>query len=48
MRRLLCGVLYWYIWTVLIPRWRNYRLEEQMDVLEDGTSITRIVKVQAE
>lgn len=48
MHRLLGGVLYWYIWTVVIPRWRNYRLEEQTDVLEDGTSITQLVKVQAE
>ena len=48
MRRLLCGVIYWYLWTVAIPRWRNYRLEEQTDVLEDGTTITQLVKVHTE
>lgn len=48
MGRLLCGVVYWYLWTVLVPRWRHYRLEEQTDVLADGTSITQLVKVKAE
>ena len=42
--RLVGAVIYWYIWTVAIPRWRGYRLEEEFDVLEDGTSITRLVK----
>ncbi|KAL2825085.1 amino acid permease-domain-containing protein [Aspergillus cavernicola] len=23
------GVLYWYVWTVLLPRWGGYRLEEE-------------------
>ncbi|KAF2645884.1 hypothetical protein P280DRAFT_442836 [Massarina eburnea CBS 473.64] len=23
------GLLYWYIWTILIPRWKGYRLEEE-------------------
>ena len=48
MHRLLCGVVYWYVWTVLIPRRQNYRLEEQTDVLKDGTTITRLVKVHTE
>ncbi|GIK01907.1 hypothetical protein Aspvir_005948 [Aspergillus viridinutans] len=34
----LFGVIYWYIWTVLLPRWGGYRLEEEVDVLDDGTS----------
>lgn len=48
MHRILCGVLYWYMWTVVIPRWGNYSLEEETAVLKDGTSITRLVKVHAE
>lgn len=40
---LLFGVIYWYIWTVLLPRWGGYRLEEEVDVLDDGTSITKLV-----
>ena len=47
MRRWIGGVIYWYLWTVLIPRLGGYRLEEQVDVLDDGTSITKLVKVKA-
>ncbi|UZP38412.1 hypothetical protein NXS19_006228 [Fusarium pseudograminearum] len=39
---LVAGVLYWYVWTVGIPHWRGTRLEEQTDVLDDGTTITRL------
>ena len=46
MRRLVCGVIYWYLWTVLIPRLRGYRLEEEGDMLQDGTSVTTLVKVK--
>ncbi|KAH7081787.1 amino acid permease-domain-containing protein [Paraphoma chrysanthemicola] len=31
------GLLYWCIWTKLIPAWQGYRLEEETDVLNDGT-----------
>lgn len=44
--RILFAVVYWYLWTVAIPRWRGYRLEEEVDVLEDGTSITKLIKVK--
>ncbi|EAW21048.1 putative methionine permease [Aspergillus fischeri NRRL 181] len=40
---LLFGVVYWYVWTVLLPRWGGYRLEEEVNVLNDGTSITKLV-----
>ena len=46
VRRIIVGVIYWYLWTVLIPRLRGYRLEEEADVLQDGTSVTRLVKVK--
>ncbi|KAF2733660.1 hypothetical protein EJ04DRAFT_494853 [Polyplosphaeria fusca] len=32
------GLLYWYVWTKLIPRWKGYTLEEETSVLEDGTT----------
>ncbi|KAF7596215.1 hypothetical protein BBP40_002747 [Aspergillus hancockii] len=38
------GIVYWYIWTVLLPRWGGYQLEEEKDVLEDGTDITKLVR----
>ncbi|KAK4443839.1 amino acid/polyamine transporter I [Podospora aff. communis PSN243] len=42
---LLFAVLYWFVWTVLLPRWGGYRLEEVADVLDDGTTVTKLVKV---
>ncbi|KAI5458213.1 amino acid permease-domain-containing protein [Mariannaea sp. PMI_226] len=35
------GVVYWYVWTIAIPRWRGYTLEEDTRVLVDGTSVTK-------
>ncbi|MCJ1276031.1 hypothetical protein MMC21_003836 [Puttea exsequens] len=43
---LVCGVIYWYLWTVLIPHLRGYRLEEEADTLQDGTSVTRLIKIK--
>ncbi|KAF9869893.1 methionine permease [Colletotrichum karsti] len=37
------GVIYWCIWTVAIPKCRGYRIEEQEEVLKDGTTITKLV-----
>ncbi|RDW67422.1 putative methionine permease [Aspergillus mulundensis] len=39
------GVLYWYVWTVLLPRWGGYSLEEEEKVLDDGTAVKRLVRV---
>lgn len=39
----LSGVLYWYVWTVLLPRWGGYQLEEEKEILADGTSIIKLV-----
>ncbi|KAL2676588.1 hypothetical protein Neosp_010352 [[Neocosmospora] mangrovei] len=36
------GVVYWYMWTIAIPRWRGTTLEEETHVLEDGTTITKL------
>jgi hypothetical protein len=42
---ILFGFAYWYIWTVLLPRWNGYELEEAVDVLDDGTTITKFVTI---
>ncbi|KAL7938624.1 amino acid permease domain-containing protein [Trichoderma chlorosporum] len=43
MSTIVAGVVYWYIWTILLPKWGGYKLEEKSEVLDDGTSITRLV-----
>ncbi|KAK0716259.1 amino acid permease-domain-containing protein [Lasiosphaeris hirsuta] len=42
------GVIYWLFLTVLIPKWGGYRLEEAVDVLADGTTVTKLVHVPRE
>ncbi|BDD63924.1 hypothetical protein MAP00_008779 [Monascus purpureus] len=42
---LLFAVLFWYVSTVYRPRRRGYRLEEKAEVLEDGTTITKLVRI---
>ncbi|KJK77891.1 hypothetical protein H634G_06858 [Metarhizium anisopliae BRIP 53293] len=37
------SIAYWYVWTVAVPRWRGYRLEEETTILADGTSVTKLV-----
>jgi hypothetical protein len=39
------GFAYWYVWTVLLPWWNNYELEEAVDIMDDGTTITKLVHV---
>jgi len=46
--RLLFGVLYWYLAFVALPKWYGYRVEEEVEVLSDGTSITTLVNVKNE
>ena len=43
---LVFAILYWYVWTVLLPRWKKYSLEEEVRVLGDGTVVTKLVKVR--
>ncbi|KAL7951707.1 amino acid permease domain-containing protein [Trichoderma barbatum] len=43
MSTIVAGVLYWYVWTILLPKWGGYTLEEKSEVLDDGTSVTRLV-----
>lgn len=40
------AVAYWYIWIKLMPKLSGYRVEEEMDELDDGTTITALVKVR--
>jgi amino acid transporter len=37
---------YWYFWIIWLPRRRGYRMDEQVEVLSDGTSITKLVHVK--
>jgi amino acid transporter len=37
------GLAYWYVWFQLIPRLKGYRIEEEMRVLDDGTTIKTLV-----
>ncbi|KAH8655914.1 methionine permease [Ilyonectria robusta] len=41
----LAGIVYWYVWTIAIPRWRGSRLEEETRVLQDGTVVTKLVYI---
>jgi hypothetical protein len=43
-RRILFGVVYWYIWTVALPQTGGYRLEEEKEILADGTSVIKLVR----
>jgi hypothetical protein len=45
---ILFGILYWYLCFVAIPKLKGYRVEEEVEVLSDGTSITRLVNVKDE
>ena len=46
--RLLFAVLVWYSAFVAVPRWRGSRVEEEVEVLSDGTSISRLIHVKNE
>ena len=43
--RLLLGVVYWLFLAILLPRWGGYQLEEAADVLDDGTTVIKLVHV---
>jgi hypothetical protein len=46
--RLLFAVLIWYLAFVAVPRWKGYRVEEEVEVLSDGTSIGKLIHVMNE
>ncbi|KAJ5108112.1 hypothetical protein N7456_004787 [Penicillium angulare] len=41
---ILFGIIYWYVWTVLLPSRGGYKLEEAVETLDDGTPVTRLVR----
>ncbi|KAK3984425.1 amino acid permease-domain-containing protein [Cladorrhinum sp. PSN332] len=45
---LVFGILYWFLLTIFLPWLGGYRLEEEADVLSDGTTITKLVHVPVE
>ncbi|KUJ06561.1 amino acid transporter [Mollisia scopiformis] len=42
------AVLYWYVALVALPNWHGYRIEEDVEILSDGTSVTKLVRVKNE
>ncbi|PVH69657.1 amino acid transporter [Cadophora sp. DSE1049] len=40
------AILYWYLAFVLLPEWGGYTVEEEVEVLNDGTSVTKLVNVK--
>lgn len=42
------GVGWLVVFFWVLPRWGGYRIEEEVDVLGDGASVTRLVKVKNE
>lgn len=42
---ILFGSVYWYIRFKLLPRWNGYNVEEEVGVLDDGTTFTRLINV---
>lgn len=45
LTRIILSIVYWWLWTIVIPNRNGYRLEEEIEILPDGTSITRLVHV---
>lgn len=45
MSRIALTIVYWYVWTVFLPRHNGYRLEEKEGELDDGTTIMTLVRV---
>ncbi|TGO38626.1 hypothetical protein BHYA_0071g00370 [Botrytis hyacinthi] len=45
---ILFGVGRWAVVFWGLPRWGGYRVEEEVEILGDGTSVTRLVRVKGE
>ncbi|CCD45189.1 hypothetical protein ACHAPC_005585 [Botrytis cinerea] len=45
---ILFGVGWWAVVFWGLPRWSGYEVEEEVEILEDGTSVTRLVRVKGE
>jgi amino acid transporter len=42
---ILFGLVYWYVWFKLLPRWKGYHVEEETNTLSDGTTVSTLVYV---
>lgn len=42
--RIALGFLYWAVAIMAIPYFRGYRVEESAEVLQDGTTITKLIR----
>nr|AOR51851.1 amino acid transporter [Phaffia rhodozyma] len=40
------GIVWWFVWRVLLPRLGNYKLVSRVDTLSDGTRVTQFDKVK--
>jgi len=40
------AVLWWWVWIRVLPHYGGYVFEEESDELDDGTKVTRLVKVR--
>jgi hypothetical protein len=36
---------YWYFFTIAWPNWRGFRLEDRIETIDDGTTVTTIARV---
>ena len=41
---LACGLVYWFLWRVVLPRVGGFKWRESKDTLYDGTVVTVFVK----
>ncbi len=46
LNSILFGILYWYIVFVALPKWYGYSVEEEIEVLSDGTTVTKLVNIK--
>lgn len=38
--------LYWFVFAILMPRIYRYELEERLETLDDGMTVTKVVEVR--
>jgi amino acid transporter len=41
----LFGLVYWFVWFKLLPKWKGYRVEEETGTLSDGTTVSTLVYI---
>lgn len=43
----MCGLYYW-LWVDVVPRWKGYRIRQEVMLLENGAQANKLVKVPVE